>query len=159
VAHVAGGFEELRPQSDDVQTAWKVSYYLNDRTILHRLRHALTTHELKARLIWSSGKHLDLLPRSAGKRRAIEFIRKRWEVDRDQVLVSGDSGNDIDMLADPGYRGVAVGNAEEELEVLEDEDTFHQASLPHAAGVLEGTEEFDFWDADAGARGKKEEGD
>jgi sucrose-6F-phosphate phosphohydrolase len=145
VARVVQGFDEVRPQPERYQTDLKASYFCEDQTVVERLREALNKRGLRARIIWSAGKHLDLLPRAAGKLQAVEFVRRRWQVPPKLVLVSGDSGNDRSMLAEPGYLSVAVGNAEPELDDLPDGQRFHQADLPYAAGVLEGAEAFDFW--------------
>jgi sucrose-6F-phosphate phosphohydrolase len=148
VTAVVQGFEGVEPQPDEFQTDLKASFFCEDQSVVQRLRDALDEQGLRARIIWSAGRHLDLLPRAAGKLQAVEFLRRRWQVPRERVLVCGDSGNDRRMLAEPGYLSVVVGNAEPELEDLPDGETFHQADLPYAAGVLEGAEAFGFWSED-----------
>lgn len=143
---VAASFDALREQPDEFQTNLKLSFYLDDEGQLEGLHHALKERGLQFRLIYSGGEFLDLIPARAGKRRAVEFLQRAWQIPRAQVLTAGDSGNDTDMLADPRYQGVAVGNAQEELQDLHAR-RLHLADLPHAAGVLEGAEEFDFWES------------
>lgn len=53
-----------------------------------------------------------------------------------QVVVSGDSGNDVDMFIPP-FRGIIVGNADADLRVLAGPHVY-QAQARYAAGVLEG---------------------
>jgi hydroxymethylpyrimidine pyrophosphatase-like HAD family hydrolase len=61
------------------------------------------------------------------------------------VVVSGDSGNDVEMFVPPRdgspYRGIVVGNADADLKRLKGEHIYH-AQAACAAGVLEGLR---FW--------------
>jgi sucrose-6F-phosphate phosphohydrolase len=145
VGRVASAFATLEPQPDRFQTPLKASFYLEDPSVLEPLQRALDDVDSGARLIYSCEKYLDVVPARAGKRAAIDFLCTAWGIDRGDVLACGDSGNDLDMLAEPRFWGVAVGNAESELQRLIEPETLHKSSLPHAAGVLDGAEVFDFW--------------
>jgi sucrose-6-phosphatase len=57
---------------------------------------------------------LDLLPRSATKRTALEYLAASLGVDRCDVVFCGDSGNDLYPLT-AGFGGVMVRNADEQL--------------------------------------------
>lgn len=57
---------------------------------------------------------LDLLPHSATKQTALEYIAENMGVARDSVVFCGDSGNDIFPLT-AGFCGVLVRNADEQL--------------------------------------------
>ena len=57
---------------------------------------------------------LDLLPNSATKQTALEYISDALGVAKSQVVFCGDSGNDVDPLT-AGFRGVLVRNADEQL--------------------------------------------
>lgn len=146
VVEAVAGFEELVPQPDEVQTPWKASFYLDDEGLVGQVETALARRGLRATVRYSGGRFLDLLPAGAGKHAAVEYLRVAWEIARHHVLVGGDSGNDLDMLEDPRLRGVAVGNAQEELGELSEQQRVHQAELPFAAGVLEGAEAHEFWE-------------
>ncbi len=50
----------------------------------------------------------------ATKKYAVEFLRKHWGFDKDEVLAIGDQNNDIELLKAGGV-AVAMGNATEEL--------------------------------------------
>jgi sucrose-6F-phosphate phosphohydrolase len=147
VRKVASAFAALELQPERFQTALKASYYLSDPEVLPPLEHALHDVDTRAKLIYSCNKYLDIVPARAGKREAVRFFCEHWSIDERYVLACGDSGNDIDMLTEPGFRGVAVGNSESELERLADPKALHRSSLPHAAGVLDGAEVFCFWPA------------
>jgi sucrose-6F-phosphate phosphohydrolase len=145
VRKVASAFAALEPQPDRFQTGLKASYYLSDPDALPPLDHALNDVDTGARLVYSCKKYLDIVPARAGKRAAVEFLCNTWGIDRQYVLACGDSGNDADMLAAPRFWSVAVGNSEAEIERLTEPESLHKSTLPHAAGVLEGAEVFDFW--------------
>lgn len=57
---------------------------------------------------------LDLLPESATKQTALEYIADQAGVNRAEVVFCGDSGNDIFPLT-AGFCGVMVRNADEQL--------------------------------------------
>ena len=57
---------------------------------------------------------LDLLPQSATKQTALEFIADELGANKTEVVFCGDSGNDIFPLT-AGFSGVLVRNADEQL--------------------------------------------
>ncbi len=57
---------------------------------------------------------LDVLPNSATKQTALEYIAEEYHTDRSDVVFCGDSGNDIFPLT-AGFSGVLVRNADEQL--------------------------------------------
>jgi len=97
------------------------------------------------RVIWSSGKDLDVLPAQAGKGNAIKYLTDHLSLSPKGVLVAGDSGNDIDMFREE-FSGIAVGNAKPELRVfvesLAERDHIYQAKAIYAEGVQEGLKHF-----------------
>ena len=145
ILDAAASFPEIRPQEAGAQSDVKASFYLEDPDVVPRFEQLLERAEAGARVIYSCDRFLDALPRRAGKRNAVEHLRRRLGIRPARVLVAGDSGNDIDMLADPTFLAVAVGNAGEELAEIGARPSEHQSQLPHAAGVLEGAEVFEFW--------------
>ncbi len=57
---------------------------------------------------------LDLLPHSATKQTALEYISDALDIAKSEVVFCGDSGNDVYPLT-AGFRGVLVRNADEQL--------------------------------------------
>ena len=57
---------------------------------------------------------IDVLPAAAGKETAIEFLRERLSVTRDDTVCAGDSGNDLDVLTGP-LPAVLVANATDDV--------------------------------------------
>lgn len=60
-------------------------------------------------------RYLDILPASGGKLSPILHILPMLKRHVKEVLVAGDSGNDIDMFAHPEVRGCCVSNAQPDL--------------------------------------------
>ena len=67
---------------------------------------------------------LDLAPDGVTKASALEDVRVRLDVPRSATLAVGDGRNDVEMLR-WAARGVAMGNAPEEVRAVADEVTAH----------------------------------
>ena len=133
------GFE-LQP--DEFQSPYKVSYYFHDATEddLRSFARKIEESGLAAQIIYSSSQDLDFLPERADKGKAATFLTRRWGYDSGEVIVSGDSGNDLALFRH-GFRGIIVANAKQELKGVTGDSIYH-ADSPYAAGVLEGIH---FW--------------
>ncbi len=140
VREVLSVHEELEIQPEKWQSDYKVSYYLYDADPqqLQELQDELSAASVHTRVIYSSSRDLDFLPRKADKGAAAEFLADMWGIEKEKVLVCGDSGNDA-MLFNRGFNGVVVGNAKPELAALEAPNIYH-AQWQYAAGVMEGIE-------------------
>ncbi len=57
---------------------------------------------------------LDLLPQSATKQTALEYVAESFAIAKSEVVFCGDSGNDVFPLT-AGFKGVLVRNADEQL--------------------------------------------
>ncbi len=133
---------EIQPEK--YNTSLKVSYFLDKapdpeqaaELIQQRVEEVHNGYQV----VWSSGKHLDILPAAAGKGKAIRFLIEYLDLAPQAVITAGDSGNDRSMLLE-FRRGIVVGNAQPELMALKGNK--HQANLyfaqnNYAAGVAEG---------------------
>lgn len=138
VRNAMSEFHWLAPQAHDSQTSRKVSYDVRrlGRVRVGRLQAALSRVEQDARLVYSAGLHLDIVPARAGKGEAAAFLARSWGGSAGAVLVFGDTGNDADLFR-PEFRGTVVGNASPEL-VKAVGDRAYRSQLPYAAGVLDG---------------------
>lgn len=110
----------MQPQEDDRQSRYKRSYYLPMSLDTQALSETLQTHlseqGVHASLIFSDDplkavKLLDILPVHATKLEAVMHIQSMLNIDHDQCLFSGDSGNDVTALASP-LLSVTVANAD-----------------------------------------------
>lgn len=116
----------LRPQEFHKQNDYKLSYYLPlkiDQTALEQeIRTRFTKARIQASLIWSLDEPagvglLDILPASASKLHAIEALMKMQGYTQDNTVFSGDSGNDIEVLASP-IASILVANSQPEVKEL-----------------------------------------
>lgn len=133
-------FGQLQLQPDEFQSQFKVSYYARQLRAaqLEWVRSALRAHRVHAELIYSSDRDLDVLPRGANKGSAAAYLARRWGWPLEQVLVAGDSGNDL-ALFQQGFCGIVVANAHDDLKAMAGPRAY-LSSLPCAAGVLDGVQ-------------------
>ena len=134
----------LTPHADEYQTPLKASYDVPGSEMAINVQQQLAAAGLPAKIIFSGGKNLDLIPEPAGKGGVIDYLRRQLNIPPEQVVVAGDSGNDIEMFKPPHggpYRGIVVGNADSDLQQLKGKHIYHAQSAC-AAGVLEGLR---FW--------------
>ena len=121
-------------QPDYEQRRWKLALCGTSEDGA-RLFSALSDAGLRARVIASHGRFVDVVPAASGKGRAMAFEAMRLGLTVADCIAAGDSGNDADMLAMAG-RAIVPSNA------LPDLDGFEAPGLirtrgAHAAGVLE----------------------
>jgi len=149
-------FGDLRLQEDSKQNLHKLSFYVDltaDTSALQaQMQRLLAEHSVKANLIWSvdEAAHiglLDVLPASANKLHAIEFLMQQLGYGRLDTVFAGDSGNDLDVLKSD-VPAVLVANAAPELK--QQVAHIHKASLctvqggflgmngNYSAGIIEG---------------------
>ncbi|MDD2700644.1 MAG: HAD-IIB family hydrolase [Sideroxydans sp.] len=140
LAQLLQAFGELRLQEPAKQNRHKLSFYVDlsaDAIALQaQMRSLLAGHGIKANLIWSidEAAHvglLDVLPASANKLHAIEFLMQQQGYGRLDTVFAGDSGNDLDVLQSD-VPAVLVANAAPELK--QQLAHIHKASLCTARG-------------------------
>ncbi|HKJ76664.1 MAG TPA: HAD-IIB family hydrolase [Gammaproteobacteria bacterium] len=139
------GVPGLRLQPKTNQHPHKISYYINaDRApkIRELVRH-MRSQDLHAKVVFSHGSNLDLLPIRACKGQAVRYLGAKWGLWPEHMLVAGDSGNDLEMLRG-NTLGVVVGNHHPEIRRLKGEPRIYFAEGRHAWGILEGIDHYDF---------------
>ncbi len=116
----------LRPQEDDKQNEYKLSYYLalqSDRQSLSTsICQRLEAEDVNANLIWSIDEPagvglLDVLPARASKYHALESLMKHHGFTYQNTVFCGDSGNDMEVLASP-IPAVLVANSQPDVREL-----------------------------------------
>jgi sucrose-6F-phosphate phosphohydrolase len=119
----------------EAQQQFRCSYFYDQFT---DLEHAKTqAANWNCDFLLSAGKYLDVLPQGVNKGFTLKELLKVLALPHQQVLVAGDSMNDL-ALFETGFKGVVVGGAETEL-------ISRTANMPHvlqagnigAAGILE----------------------
>ncbi|MEZ5517315.1 MAG: HAD-IIB family hydrolase [Gammaproteobacteria bacterium] len=148
-------------QEKHKQTRFKVSYYVapqvDDKAMRQQMQTILANAGIRASLIWSIDEAeqlglLDVLPASATKRHAIEFLMRQQHFNPGETVFADDSGNDLPVLVSP-VQSVLVANATVEVQnqaVQEAEASGQAAALyvargnylgmngNYSAGILEG---------------------
>jgi hypothetical protein len=144
IVRLLADIRELVRQDDEWQTEFKASYFLkeNQTNALLEINQRMQQVQLKAHMIYSAGQFLDFLPPLAGKSEAVRYVVDSFGLKMADVIVCGDTGNDLDMFT-AGFKGIIVGNAHTELKDFEGDNAYH-AVAPYAAGIIEGLKHFNF---------------
>lgn len=119
--NAVAGIEGLIEQEREHCSVFKQSFYVdhdNNQSILKAVDERIKGKYDEV-IVYSydsqSGKGLlDLLPNSATKQTALEFIANELGTSKNDVVFCGDSGNDVFPLT-AGFSGVLVRNADEQL--------------------------------------------
>ena len=93
--------------------------YVNHTALVDNIYAHFAQHDIQVNLIWSIDEQaniglLDILPASAGKRHAIEFLMQQLGYSLDETVFAGDSGNDISVMESP-IHSVLVANADKDV--------------------------------------------
>lgn len=121
IKELLAGIDGMREQESEHLNPFKQSYYVDHAKREEVLREV--DERVKGKFdevtIYSfdsqDGKGLlDLLPQSATKQTALEYVAEELGADKEEVVFCGDSGNDIFPLT-AGFSGVLVRNADDQL--------------------------------------------
>jgi len=113
----------IRLQELAKQGAFKLSYYapplLDPAELLNKILQCFEASGARINLVWSidettSTGLLDVLPASASKLHALEFLRARLGISLDRTVFAGDSGNDMEVLVS-SIPSVLVANAQKSV--------------------------------------------
>jgi glucosylglycerol-phosphate synthase len=133
VAGAMQAFPELERQ--EVPQQRRCSYFCQRDVVTPALVEA--ARGLGCEVLHSASRYLDLLPAGVNKGSTLKALVELLGVDPDEVLVAGDTLNDLAMF-EAGFRGVCVGDSEPALLAAtgELENAYH-ASDPGCGGILE----------------------
>lgn len=134
----------VREQPAECQHPLKSSWYWERarREEVGALRERLREAGVHAHVDYSCRHFLDVVPARAGKGRALTWLCQRLQIPTTQVLVAGDTANDISMFLLPGVNGIIVENALPELHSSVPPDRMYLARTAMADGVVEGLRHF-----------------
>ena len=129
------------------QSEFKISYELDAARApkITAIKKLLREAGVRAKVVLSLAMYLDIIPVRGGSELSLRHLLWKWGFSPENVLVAGDSGNDVGMLLGRTL-GVVVGNYSPELERLRKRPRVYFASAPHARGILEGIEYYKFLD-------------
>ena len=119
------------------QRAYKRSFFADTAECALKIEHALRDANIAARVVFSHGHLLDILPPDAGKAAAMRHVAQHFGVPSASVFAAGDSGNDVDMLT-ACENAILVANHAEEVASLANRSNVYRAQRGNAAGALEG---------------------
>jgi hydroxymethylpyrimidine pyrophosphatase-like HAD family hydrolase len=143
VARWAGSRERVLPVLADLSGLslqpetgpWRCSYFYDELEIAEEASRRLTAMPVDTLI--SGGRYFDVLPPGVNKGFAVQHLMTLWGLLADDVLVAGDTLNDLAMLQLP-VPAVAVGNADEQLcSRLNLNELTHLAERTGAGGILE----------------------
>ncbi|MDN7243364.1 HAD-IIB family hydrolase [Planococcus sp. N028] len=117
------------------------SYYVADDETAAEFGKQISDAGIPHKYIYSGSKYVDILPVDGGKGQALQYVVKKYQLQDIKLLVSGDSGNDTEMLTQ-GFPSVIVGNAHPELLAIPEDPTIYRASRGFAGGILEAWQYF-----------------
>lgn len=137
----------LTRQPKSEQTPFKMSYYFDENKApdLHEITRLVRQKEITANVILSFGQFLDVIPSRASKGQALRYVAQRLEIPLEHTLVAGGSGADEDMMRGNTLAVVVANRHHEELSQLDDVDRIYFAGQPHASGIMEALEYYDFF--------------
>ena len=139
----------LKRQPKREQSTFKISFYYDEKLApsIDEINRLLRQKEITANVMLSFGQFLDVLPSRASKGQALRYVAQRLEIPLENTLVAGGSGADEDMMRGNTLGVVVANRHHEELSQLDDVDRIYFAGQPHASGILEALEHYDFFDS------------
>lgn len=135
----------LTLQPEHCQNPYKVSYFIDENANLTTkdIKKKLRQENISCNVIHSHGSLLDILPVRCSKGLALRYFINKWKLSSSNVLVAGDSGNDISMLRGE-VLGVVVANYSPEVETLRHEPRIFFAPGKFAQGIIDAIEHYHF---------------
>ena len=129
-------------QRQEVPQERRCSYFCEEHHIDDEVRRIVDG--LDCDLLFSAGKYFDVLPRGINKGHTLTRLVAHLGIDREDVLVAGDTLNDLSMY-ETGFKGVCVGDSEAGLlAATADLARVYHASASGAGGIVEAFEYFGF---------------
>lgn len=119
-------FTSLLLQEPEKQNQFKLSYYVpltvNYESLVKGMQAVCHKRGVRAGIIWSvdEPKHiglLDIIPETATKLHAIEYLMEKEDFTVDTTMFAGDSGNDLAVLVSR-IQAVVVANANEVIKKM-----------------------------------------
>lgn len=133
-------FPKLTMQEQVAQRDFKLSYYVPEdfnEYDMNSIRSLLYENKLRAKLLLTENRFLDVLPFRSSKGNAVRFLSNKWKTPLENFITAGNSGNDIDMLKGR-VKGIVVANYSTEMNELKKLKDIYFAKSVLSEGVLEG---------------------
>ena len=136
-------------QTKTEQSHYKISYFIDPELApsLEDITSLLHQNDLTANVFLSFGQFLDIVPVRASKGFALRWYAEQSNIPLENILTAGGSGTDEDMMRGNTLAVVVANRHHEELSALTDIERVYFAEQPHAGGILEAIEHYDFFKA------------
>jgi sucrose-phosphate synthase len=136
---------EYQPMCEQGQ--FKISYYYDPAIAPspEEITSLLLKGEQTVNMFVSFGQFLDVVPVRASKGAALRWFAAQRDIPLQSILAAGGSGADEDMMRGNTMAVVVANRHDEELSDLSEIDRILFAKTPHAAGILEAIEHYDFF--------------
>ncbi len=136
LAHIEGLLRQDVPQER------RCSYFCEAEAITDEVK--AIVDELACDLLYSADLYMDVLPPGINKGRTLRKLVEHLQWDPENVIVAGDTLNDLSMYAH-GFIGVCVGESEPALlSATEHQSRVYHAESAGCGGILEAIEHFGF---------------
>ncbi|WP_114650187.1 glucosylglycerol-phosphate synthase [Pseudothauera hydrothermalis] len=140
VADAMARFDALERQ--EVPQQRRCSYFCSADAVSDEIRRI--ADELGCDVLYSADMYLDILPRGVNKGSTLHGLVAHLGVHPDEVLVAGDTLNDLSMY-EAGFKGVCVGESEPALlEATRDRARVLHSRHTGCGGILEAIGHFGF---------------
>jgi glucosylglycerol-phosphate synthase len=122
----------------DVPQERRCSFLLAEERRIEEIR-GVIEQELECDVLFSAGQYLDVLPRGVSKGSTLVRLLEHAGLDRDHVVVAGDTLNDLSLF-EYDLKGIVVGGAEPALSHHVERIGGHAyvARAPGGGGIVEG---------------------
>jgi Cof subfamily protein (haloacid dehalogenase superfamily) len=101
----------------------KILYMAQPKDIKRLSAKINSCHSNNLNIYPSKPTYLEIMPNNASKTSAIELLRRKFDIQRSEIIAIGDNYNDIDMLKFAGL-GIAMDNAPDQVKQYADDITF-----------------------------------
>lgn len=133
-------FDQLQRQETPQER--RVSFFCQEDAVTPEVLQAAA--DLNCDVLFSAGMYLDILPKGVNKGATLTRLVEHLKISKDQVLVAGDTLNDLSMY-EHGFKGVCVGESEDAL-LAATKGLRHvlHATGPGCEGIIEAFSHFGF---------------
>jgi len=130
----------IEKQPVKFQHSYKRSYFFYDAEpeTIAILEEEFKKAKMDVNIVYSSDKHLDVLPKLANKGNALQWLLNKLGLSAENALVAGDTGNDSAMYNLKNIQGITVANAREELYRLTKIRAVYHSEREKGDGIIEG---------------------
>lgn len=137
----------LNLQAAISQSRFKISYHYdtNIAPSPEELNALLRQEDQVVNANQAFGQFFDIVPARASKGLALRYFARQWNIPLENILVAGGSGADEDMMQGNTLAVVVANRHREELSQLYEAERIYFAHQPHALGIVEAIEHYDFF--------------